>query len=225
MSAPASPAPQPFAESTPLGLLGLAIGCAALLPVALGITMTPAALRTAAWFCLLFGGGCQMVAGLMALANKNLLGGTLFTTFAFNWVMNWWALSSLSEGKIPDGHVILSVDICFLLIFVVLTYAFAFFSKLLVAFLGDIVLLYLFRILREVLHAPAPFALPVALCTVVLAAIALWLAFAVLVNTSAGRPVFPVPGPLFMPTLPPAAPGDSSKLPGSPLGSGSVRAA
>jgi succinate-acetate transporter protein len=78
-----------FAEPTPLGLLGLAIGCAALVPVAFGWSVTPAALHTAAWFCLLFGGGGQMLAGLMSFANKNLLGGTLFTTFAFNWIMNW----------------------------------------------------------------------------------------------------------------------------------------
>lgn len=205
MSAPpgASATPQPFAESTPLGLLGLSIGCAALLPVALGLAMTPAALRTAAWFCLLFGGGCQFLAGMMALANKNMLGGTLFTTFAFNWVMNWWALAGMAEGKLPDPHVVLSVDICFLIIFVVLTYAFGFFSKLLVAFLVDIDLLYLFRILREVLHDQKTFTIPVAICTIVLAFIALWLSFAILVNSSAGRPVFPMPGPLFLPPAPP----------------------
>lgn len=33
------------------------------------------------------------MAGILSLANKNLLGGTLFTAFAFNWVMNWWTLS------------------------------------------------------------------------------------------------------------------------------------
>jgi succinate-acetate transporter protein len=208
MSAPAgaSPASQPFAEPTPLGLLGLSIGCAALLPVALGLSMTPAALRTAAWFCLLFGGGCQMIAGLMALANKNMLGGTLFTTFAFNWVMNWWALSGMADGKLPDAHVVLSVDLCFLVIFVVLTYAFGFFSRLLVAFLVDIDLLYLFRILRELLKDPKSFAIPIAVCTVVLAFLALWLSFAILVNTSAGRPVFPMPGPLFTPPAPPPPP-------------------
>jgi succinate-acetate transporter protein len=208
MSAPAgaSPASQPFAEPTPLGLLGLSIGCAALLPVALGLSMTPAALRTAAWFCLLFGGGCQMLAGLMALANKNMLGGTLFTTFAFNWAMNWWALSGMADGKLPDAHVVLSVDLCFLVIFVVLTYAFGFFSKLLVAFLVDIDLLYLFRILRELLKDPKSFVIPIAVCTVVLAFLALWLSFAILVNTSAGRPVFPLPGPLFAPAPPPAPP-------------------
>ncbi|MCS6899553.1 MAG: hypothetical protein RMJ98_07570, partial [Myxococcales bacterium] len=208
MSAPASasPASQPFAEPTPLGLLGLSIGCAALLPVALGLSMTPAALRTAAWFCLLFGGGCQMLAGLMALANKNMLGGTLFTTFAFNWGMNWWVLSGMADGKLPDPHVVLSVDICFLIIFVVLTYAFGFFSKLLVAFLVDIDLLYLFRILRELLKNPKTFAVPIACCTIVLALIALWISFAILVNSSAGRQVFPMPGPLFAPPLPPASP-------------------
>ena len=165
--------------------------------------MTPAAFRTAAWFCLLFGAGGQFLAGMMAMANKNMLGGTLFTTFSFNWVMNWWAFSSLAEGKAPDGHVILAVDLCFLVILVVLTYAFAFFSKLLVAFLAAIDFLYLLRVLREVLHAPQTFALPIALTTVVVIVLALWLAFAVLVNSSAGRPIFPVPGPLL---TPPAAP-------------------
>lgn len=193
-----------FAEPSPLGLLGLAIGCAALLPVAFGFTLTPAALRTAAMFCLLFGGGCQMLAGLMAYANKNLLGGTLFTTFAFNWIMNYWALAGLAEGRVPDPTVVLSVDVCFLVIFVVLAFAFAFHSKLLVAFLGDICALYAFRILRELTHSPA-YSLPIALATVVLALIALWLAFAVLVNSSAGRPVFEIPGPLLTPTAPAAA--------------------
>jgi hypothetical protein len=190
-----------FAGPTPLGLLGLAIGCAALVPVAFGWSVTPAALHTAAWFCLLFGGGGQMLAGLMSFANKNLLGGTLFTTFAFNWIMNWWALEGLSEGRVPDATVILSVDACFLVVFVVLAYAFAFHSKLLVAFLGDICLLYAFRILRELTRS-AVFTTPIALTTVVLAALALWLAFAVLVNSAAGRPVFKIPGPLLAPASP-----------------------
>jgi succinate-acetate transporter protein len=207
VSEPTSPAAPPpvFAEPTALGLLGLAIGCAALLPVAFGFAVTPAALRTSAMFCLLFGGGGQMIAGLMGLANKNLLGGTMFTTFAFNWIMNWWALAGLSEGKLPDATVILSVDACFLVIFVVLAYAFAFHSKLLFAFLADICALYVFRILRELTHSPA-FALPVALATVVLMLIALWLAFAVLVNGTAGKPVFKIPGPLLTPAKPAAAP-------------------
>jgi uncharacterized protein len=191
-----SPAAPLFAEPTPLGLLGLSIGCAALTPIAFGASLTPSGLRTAAMFCLLFGAGGQLLAGLLGLANKNLLGGTLFTTFAFNWVMNAWVLWGLSEGRAPDSTVMLSVDVCFLVIFLVLTYAFAFFSKGLVLFLLDIDLLYVLRIAREVLHAPVGTA--IALCTVVLALIALWIAFALLVNGTAGRPIFKIGGPLLV---------------------------
>ena len=133
-TAPTLPSSLPFAESSPLGLLGLAVGCAALLPVAFGQAVTPDALRTAAMFCLLFGGGCQLVAGLMALANKNLLGGTLFTTFAFNWAMNYWSLTGLADGRVPNHHVVFAVDVCFIVIFTVLMFAFGYFSKLLFAF-------------------------------------------------------------------------------------------
>jgi succinate-acetate transporter protein len=190
------PAATPFAESTPLGLLGLAIGCAALTPIAFGATLTPDALRTAAWFCLLFGGGGQFLAGMMALANKNQLGGTLFTTFSFNWVMNWWALSELANGRIPNASIVFSVDVCFLIIFLVLTYAFGFYSKLLLLFLLDIDLLYALRIARELTHVRS-LGVAVAACTVALAGIALWIAFALLVNPAAGREVFKMPGPAF----------------------------
>ncbi len=190
----------PFAESTPLGLLGLAIGCAALTPVAFGVAVTSDALRTAAWFCLLFGGGGQFLAGMMALANKNMLGGTLFTIFSFNWVMNWWALSELSQGRAPNAAVVFSVDVCFLVVFLVLTYAFGFFSKLLFAFLLDVDLLYALRIARHLTHMKE-LALPVAVCTVLLAGIALWIAFAMLVNPAAGRDVFKMPGPMFAPKV------------------------
>lgn len=197
---PPVPAPAPmFAEPTPLGLLGLAIGCAALTPIAFGWMSNPvAAFRTASMYCLLFGAGCQFLAGMMSLANKNLLGGTLFTTFAFNWAINYLVLSGLAEGRVPDPHVVLSIDVCFTVIFVVLTYAFGFFSTLLFAFLVDIDLLFIFRILKELTHTTA-LNLPIALCTVALAAIALYLAFAILVNNAAGRQVFKMPGPLFTP--------------------------
>ncbi len=192
----------PFAESTPLGLLGLAVGCAALLPIAFGHSLTAAGFRTAAFYCLYFGAGCQFIAGIMALANKNLLGGTLFTTFAFNWLMNYQTLSGYAEGRVPDPGIVLSVDVLFLVIFVVLSYAFGFFSKLLFAFLADIVVLFACRVLKELTHSTA-FAMPIALATVVLGLIALYLAFAILVNNAAGRPVFAVPGPLFKATPPP----------------------
>ncbi|MBL8923969.1 MAG: hypothetical protein JNJ54_34250 [Myxococcaceae bacterium] len=216
MSAPAAPnAPPPvFGEPTPLGLLGLAIGCAALVPIAFGwLPSDPAKvvtmMKTASWFCLLFGAGGQFLAGLMSLANKNTLGGTLLTTFSFNWVFNWYVLDEAAHGRGVDGSVMLSVDLTFLVIFLVLTYAFGFFSKLLFFFLLDIDVLYVARIAR---HFTAPgtgafdaLGLVVGVSTIALMLIALYISFALLVNPAAGRAVFPASGPMFKPATPPGA--------------------
>lgn len=203
---PAAPS-MPFAEPTALGLFGLAIGCASLLPVAFGVkeAFAPEALRTCAWFCLLFGAGCQFLAGIMSFANKNMLGGTLLTTFSFNWVMNWWSLSELSQGRVPSSAVILAVDLCFLVVFLVMTYAFGYFSKLLFVFLLDIDLLYILRIVREVAHVQA-LALPIALVTVALMGIALYIAFALVLTNASGKALLPIGGPLFGAAAKPAAP-------------------
>lgn len=197
MDSPTTPAPrEPFADPTALGLIGLAAGCAALVPVALGIAVTPAALETAAWMCLLFGGGCQLIAGLLSFANHNAYGGTLFCAFSFNWFLNGRTLIRMGEGVLPDPSVTLAVDVAFLLVFLAMTLGFGYFSGLLAVFLGDIALLYVFRILAHLTGSTA-FVLPIVGCTVALAGIALWIAFAMLVNPVAGRPLFPVPGPAW----------------------------
>ncbi len=191
----------PFAEPTPLGLIGLAVGCAALTPIAFGMPLTPSGLETAAMFCLLFGGGCQFLAGMMCFANRNLHGGTLLTAFSLNWVMNWWALKQIAAGVIPDHGIVLAVDVLFLVVFVMMMWVFGFFSKLLFFLLLDIVLLFVFRIANAVLQTQM-FALPVAVCTVGLALLALWIAFGMLANPVAGRAVFPFPGPMYSPRAP-----------------------
>ncbi len=185
-----------FAEPTPLGLIGLAAGCAALTPVAFGAALSPAALKTAAMLCLLFGGGCQFLAGVMSLANRNLYGGTLFTAFSFNWAMNWWMLNAVAGGVIPDHSVMLAADCCFLLVFAAMTYGFGFFSGLLFAFMLVIDLMYALKIAAAVTGSGA-FALPVAALTVILGLLALWIAFALLLNPVAGRRLFWFPGPVF----------------------------
>ncbi len=209
----AAAAPPFFGEPTPLGLLGLSIGCASLLPIAFGaIPADPvkaaAMFRTASVMCLLFGAGGQFLAGLMALANKNTLGGTMLTTFSFNWLFNAWVLDQAAQGKASDPTIGLCVDLTFLVIFFVLTYGFGFFSKLLFLFLLDIDALYLFRIAR---HFGTPgsgldhaLGLGVGVATLVLMGLALYISFALLVNPAAGRAVFPTSGPLFKAT-PPAA--------------------
>ncbi len=193
-----------FGEPTPLGLLGLAIGCAALVPVAFGmVPKDPAGaasmLETCAWLCLLFGAGCQFLAGVMCLANKNTLGGTLLTTFSFNWVMNWWALDQLAHGKAPSAPVLFAVDLAFLLIFVVLTYAFGLVSKLLFFFLLDIDALYVLRIVRHELPGSMSVALAIGVATVVLGALALYIALGILLNQTAQRALLPMGAPLFRP--------------------------
>ncbi len=205
----AAAAPPVFGEPTPLGLLGLAIGCASLVPIAFGwLPSEPGKvvmmLKTAAWLCLLFGGGCQFLAGVMSLANKNTLGGTLLTTFSFNWVFNWWALDQASQGKAVDPHVGLAVDVTFVVIFLVLTYAFGFFSKLLVVFLLDIDALYLLRIAKHFASKElgATLGVGVGVATVLLAGIAIYIALGMLLNPAAGRSILPMGGPMFRATPP-----------------------
>ncbi|MDB4937120.1 MAG: hypothetical protein JWP87_4092 [Labilithrix sp.] len=197
-AAPALEAPR-FADPTALGLFGLAIGCASLLPLAFGMksAATVDALRTTAILCLLFGGGCQFLAGLMSFANKNMLGGTLLTTFSFNWVMNWWALDGLVNGKPPSAAVVLAIDLCFIVIFFAMTYAFAFYSKLLVVFLLDIDVIYALRITRELTHAQAALAMPIAIATLVLMFIALYIAVALVLANASGKSLLPMGGPLL----------------------------
>lgn len=185
-----------FAEPTPLGLIGLALGCAALTPIAFGYGLTPAGLKTAAMFCLLFGGGCQLLAGLMNFANKNLFGGTVLTAFSFNWILNWWSLTQIASGMVPDHTILLATDVVSLVLFVVISYGFGFFSKLLFFFLLDIDLLYAAKVVKAITHTKA-LDLPIALLTVILGLIALWIAFASLINPTSGRTVFAIPGPLF----------------------------
>jgi len=184
------------ADPTPMGLLGLAIGCAALTPIAFGKSLTPAGLETAAVFCLLFGAGCQLFAGLLNLVNRNLYGGTLFLTFAFNWVVNAWALHSLAKGFVPDPTVTFATEVAFLVIFVLISWGFGHFSSLLFVFLLDIDLLYVLKVAGHLLDTRA-FAIPIGLLTVGLAVIALWIAFALLLNPVTGRRIFTLGTPVF----------------------------
>ena len=191
-----------FADPTPLGLIGLAMGCAALLPIAFGANVGVPGLITAAVLCALFGGGCQLISGLLNLANGNVLGGTLFSAFAFNWALNGWALWSVAHGVVPDSAALLATEGASLLLFLPITYAFGYHSSLLFAFMLDIDAIYALKLLAGYGHVGGT-AMPIAILTLALGAIAIWIALAMLVNPTAGRRIFPMPGPLFH--APPAA--------------------
>lgn len=185
-----------FGDPTPLAMLGLAVGCAALAPIAFGHSLTPAGFCTAAWFCLLFGFGGQLVAGLMAFANRNSAGGTLLTAFSFNWLMNYHVLDSLSKGVAPDHAVLLAVDCAFLVVFVMMTYACGLVSGSLFVLMAVIDVLYACKVGKGLLGGTA-FDVPIAIATVALGVVALWIAFGLLINPLAGRKVVPSLGPMF----------------------------
>ncbi len=190
------PSSERFGNPAPLGLLGLAIACAALIPIGAGTALTASAFSSAAIYALLFGGGCQLLAGLMLFANKNSFGGTVFTCFSFLWGLNAWSFYGLSQGRVPDHAVALSVEIVLLIIFTGLTWGFGHFGRMLFVFLVDIDLLFLFRIIRSVTHTRA-MEMPILACTVGLGAIGLWLAFGALLNPLLGKPLFGIGAPVF----------------------------
>lgn len=190
------PSSDRFGNPAPLGLLGLTIACAALVPIGAGQALTASAFGSAAVYALLFGGGCQLLAGLMMFGNKNSFGGTVFTCFSFLWAINAWSFYSLSQGRVPDHAVGLAVEVALLLIFVGLTWGFGHFAKMLFLFLVDIDLLFVFRIIRSVTHTKA-MEMPILACTLGLGLIGLWLAFGALLNPLLGRPLFAVGAPVF----------------------------
>lgn len=187
-----------FGNPAPLGLFGLAISCAALTPIAFGVKLTTSGLITAAVFSIFFGGFCQLLTGLMDFANKNTYGGTIFTAFAFNWFITGGTLIGVHFGFFPDHHVILATELVMFVVFIVLTYGFGFFSRLLFFFLLDIDLLYVCKIIKSLTGSKA-FDIPIAVFTVILGLIGLWLALAGLMNPITGKALFPVGGPMFTP--------------------------
>ena len=190
-----------FGNPAPLGLFGLAIACAALTPIAFGYGISASAINKSAFisagiFALFFGGFCQLITGLMDFANKNTYGGTIFTAFAFNWIITAISFAGVGLGFNVDHTILMATEIVMLLVFVFLTYGFGFFSKLLFIFLLDIDLLYICKIIRATTHTQA-LNMPIAILTVALGLIGLWLALAGLMNPLTGKQLFPVGGPMF----------------------------
>ncbi|NUM36581.1 MAG: hypothetical protein HUU50_18725 [Candidatus Brocadiae bacterium] len=185
-----------FGNPAPLGLLGLAVSCAALLPVAMGFTITKSALITSGTFVLFFGFACHLLTGLMEFANRNTYGGTIFTAFAFNWLITGLSLFGLAFGFMPDHQVILATEIVLFIIFLFLTYGFGFFSKLLFYFLLDIDFMYVCKIIKSSTGTNL-MDWPVAIFTAILGLIGLWLSLAGLINPIAGKEFFKLGKPLF----------------------------
>jgi hypothetical protein len=166
-------------------LIGLVVGCASLLPSpsALGRRLQTAAVLS------VFGG--NSLAGILNLA-KNAGGRT--SAFAFNWMLNACVVDG--GARHSADHQVCSPPAAASWCFFPLTYAFGFHSSLLFLFLLDIDFLYVAKLARGYGGVPG-LEMPIALLTLGLGAIALYIALAMLVNPAVGRKLFPVPGPLF----------------------------
>ena len=105
-------------------------------------------------------------------------------------------LHPLAKGFVPDPTIVFATEAAFLVIFVLITWGFGHFSSLLFVFLLDIDLLYVFKVAGHLLDTKA-FAIPIALLTVGLAVLSLWIAFALLLNPVTGRRVFTLGTPVF----------------------------
>ena len=132
----------------------------------------------------------------MEMRNGNGFGGIIFTLFSFLWVFNAVELYLAASGMIMSHGIKIALEITLLLILVPLTFGFGYFSKLMFWFLVDIDLLFLCKILAVVFHTKI-FTYPIAVFTILLGLIAIWIALATVINPLAGRQVFRVAGPLF----------------------------
>lgn len=189
-----------FGNPAPLGLLGLAVSCAAITPIAFGMIKgeeMSSALLTAGIFVLFFGFGTHLITGIMDFANKNAYGGTIFTAFAFNWMVSAITYFAIAFNYPVNHTVILATEVILMAVFVWLTYGFGFFSTALFLFLFDIDLLFACKLIKGFAHTAA-LDIPIALFTVFLGLIGLWLALAGLINPITGKDFFPVGKPVFL---------------------------
>ena len=187
---------QVFGNPAPLGLMGLAVACFALVPLSFGLRPTPEVLLSAAIFCFFFGGCCQLLTGLMDFANKNAFGGSVFTLFAFGWLKNALVFFLAWRGIGISHELEFVADLTLLCLLGVLTYGFGFFSKTLFLLLLDIDLLYAAKIVNYLTHSRV-MDVPLGVLTLLLGLIALWIALAALTNPVVGRALFPETGPVF----------------------------
>ncbi|MEQ8223791.1 MAG: GPR1/FUN34/YaaH family transporter [Candidatus Eremiobacterota bacterium] len=190
-----------FGNPAPLGLFGLAVSCAVLTPTAFGYgisdghIMAPA-FATTGIFLLFFGFASHLLTGIMDFANKNTYGGTIFTAFAFNWMITAITYFSIAYNYHIDHNIVVASEIVMMVVFVFLTYGFGFFSRVLFLFLLDIDLLYMCKLLKA-FTGSSSFNLPIGIFTVLLGLIGLWLALAGLMNPVTGREFFSVGRPMF----------------------------
>lgn len=176
-----------FGNPTPIGLIGLAIGCMVLAPIEFGWTkgVDPQAWR---WM-LMTAGVLQIYAGVVDLINKNILGATAFTVYGMLWVCNSWVTSA---GMPYDPMTKGFIYIVFLAMSLFILIGFMYVSMNLTVVLAEFNLIFIANILAFFIHdLHQPMALIIGVLLVLVAIQSMWAAAGAVINPMVGRNMFP----------------------------------
>jgi len=177
-----------FGNPTPIGLVGLAIGCMVLAPIEFGWTKgtDPQAWR---WM-MLTAGVLQIYAGIVDLINKNILGATAFTLYGVLWVCNSWITSS-GQGAVTDPHVKAFVYVVYLLLSVFLLIGFMSVSMNLTIILIEFNLIFIANVLALFIHdLHRPAAIIIGILLILVAIQTMWAAAGGVLNSILGKNLF-----------------------------------
>jgi len=172
---------------TPIGLIGLAIGCMVLAPIEFGWIK---AVDPQVWrWMMLTAGALQIYAGIMDLVNRNVLGATAFTIYGVLWVVNSWVLST---GMPVDLAVKGYVYLTYLVMSMILLVGFMYVSRNLAIILTEFVLIFLANVFvlfnHDLHHTLAPV---IGVLLLLVAVQSMWAAAGGILNGLTGRNLFP----------------------------------
>ena len=185
------------AEPAPLGLIGLAVAALVLGLADLGQSSVAHKSLMIPW-TLFLGATAQLIAGIMEYRRNNVFGATVFTTYS----MLWYSVSLTLFITIFYGDAGFDLAhyahglIGFLVFSLILTLASAMTNKV---FIGILIFIDLavFSLATHILFGTATEAVGASLIGV--SVLSFYGAMAILVNTMAGKQVFPMGGPVWTP--------------------------
>ena len=180
----------PVGNPTPIGLMGLALGCAALAPSELGLTDVS---DPAIWvWMLITAGALQIYAGVMDLINRNVLGATSFTIYGTLWLISGWMLSSEAVFGTTAAEVKGYIYLVFLAFTLFMTIGFATVSRTLTIVFAAFIVIFTVEIAAAFIPSLHGFALTTAgLLHTLSAVLCLWAAAGSVLNPLLGRNIFP----------------------------------
>jgi len=197
MSTKVTELPSLAAEPAPLGLIGLAVAALVLGLSDLGQGSVAHKSLMIPW-TLFLGATAQFIAGIMEYRRNNVFGATTFTTYS----MLWYSVSLTLFLTIYHGDAGFDLAhyahglIGFMIFSLILTLASAMTNKV---FFGILIFidLAIFTLVTHILFGTA--AEPVGASLIGVSVLSFYGAMAILVNTMAGKQVFPMGGPVWTP--------------------------